>query len=117
MKIQKILKKNQKGFTLVELIVVIAILGILAAIAIPRFIGTMDNANNKVHNANVRTIESAITLYQADTDTALADIDDIGVLVSSGYLKSVPTNPIKSGAAYTVTNGVISPAAVSAATN
>jgi type IV pilus assembly protein PilA len=59
--IQKQLK-NKKGFTLVELVVVIAILGILAAIAVPKLSKSRENAALSAHNANVRTLESAATL-------------------------------------------------------
>ncbi|NLW22378.1 MAG: type II secretion system protein [Tissierellia bacterium] len=62
----KKIKKNNKGFTLVELVVVIAILGILAAIAVPRFTGSRKNAAVAAHNANVRTLESAANMYLVD---------------------------------------------------
>lgn len=62
----KKIKKNNKGFTLVELVVVIAILGILAAIAVPRFTVSRKNAAVAAHNANVRTLESAANMYLVD---------------------------------------------------
>ena len=57
---------NQKGFTLVELMVVIAILGILAAIAIPKFSDSTSAANTAKIAADLRTIDSAIVMYQAN---------------------------------------------------
>lgn len=59
----KKLRKNNKGFTLVELIAVIAILGIIAAIAVPRFSASREKAAISAHNANVRTLMNAANLY------------------------------------------------------
>lgn len=59
--------KSQKGFTLIELVVVIAILGILAGIAIPRFMDATASARGARIVADLRTIDSAAMLYQAKT--------------------------------------------------
>ena len=64
--ILKRIKKNNKGFTLVELVVVIAILGILVGIAAPRLGASRKRAAITAHNANVRTLMSAATMYIAD---------------------------------------------------
>lgn len=55
--------KNKKGFTLVELIVAVAILGILSAIAVPQIGKFRVNAAIASHNANVRTLESVANMY------------------------------------------------------
>ena len=55
--------KGQKGFTLIELIIVIAILGILATVAIPNFIGIRKSAGDAVAKANAQTLATAVNLY------------------------------------------------------
>ena len=90
--------KNRKGFTLVELVVVIAILGILAGLAIPRFIGATETARGARVIADLRTVESALSMYYAKngnfydpaTSTTLVTVDG---LVKNGLLAAVPTPP------------------------
>lgn len=63
------LKNNQKGFTLVELMVVVLIIGILVAIAVPVYNSTQAKAKETACNANIRMIKSAI--QQAELDNEL----------------------------------------------
>lgn len=101
--------RNRKGFTLIELIVVIAILGILAVIAVPRFTGTLENSKLRSHQANIKTIESAIALYQAENAGALPANN---AALTGTYITTWPTKP----GTYTVASGVLTANPTKAAT-
>lgn len=57
--------RSEKGFTLVELMVVVVIIGVLVAIVIPIFNLVVTNAANGAHNANVRTLKGAASMHVA----------------------------------------------------
>lgn len=85
------LKKKKKGFTLLELLVVLSILAILIAIAVPVYKGQKEKAAITAHNANVRVLETAVESYRQDHDGKLPE--DINELATAGYIKSVPKVP------------------------
>ncbi len=69
--------RSRKGFTLVELLIVVLILGALAAIAVPRIIGGAKSAKTNACKTNVDVINSQIEMYYATTDawpSALSDV-------------------------------------------
>ncbi len=68
---QKMLRKNQKGFTLIELMIVVAIIGILAAIAIPNFRNYQMKAKTAEAKTNLGAIRTSQEAYRAENDAYL----------------------------------------------
>ena len=67
------MRKSQKGFTLIELMIVVVIIGILAAIAIPNFIAMQDRAKEGSVKANMHTMQLAAEDYGVQFDGTYAD--------------------------------------------
>ena len=85
--------QSKSGFTLVELIVVIVIMGILTAALVPTVTGYVGDAKTKVGESNLRMIEQAANLYLTDWEingnTTAPTTLTVGELVADGYLSGV----------------------------
>lgn len=99
---------DRRGFTLVEMLIVIAIIGILAAIAVPSFSRVTARAKEKACAANVATLQRLVDLYLVDNPgKALEDLNDINVLKPYLDNDTLPSCPVSSGAEYRLDNGVV----------
>lgn len=69
-------KNNKKGFTLVELVIVVAVMAVLVAVAIPTVSSIVGTATDSVAKSNARTIESVIKLEEANQTDGDTELDD-----------------------------------------
>ena len=91
----KMFRKKDEGFTLVELMVVVLIIGILIAIAIPIYLNATAQAQLNSCFANQRTIEGAVQTYRATNSGT--DPANVAALVTGAVLKTAPVCPAGAG--------------------
>ena len=81
---------GKKGFTLVEILIVISIMSLLLTLVLPRYFGSIELSKKEVQIQNIRAIQSSIDRYYHDKGVYP---DNLETLVDAGYLKSSPIDP------------------------
>ena len=83
--------KPDSGFTLIELMIVMAIIAVLATIAVPSYTANIKHAREAVLREDLHTMRSAIDSYTYDKQKAPQSLQD---LVAAGYLREIPLDPM-----------------------
>lgn len=93
------MRRKQRGFTIIELMIVMSIIVILLGIAIPNYRQSIIRARESVLKDDLFTMRSMIDQYTLDKQKAPQSLDD---LVSAGYLKMIPKDPTNNTTEWTV---------------
>ena len=99
-------ERRHRGFTIIEIMVVVVIIGMLATLVIPRVIGRGDDAKRTAAQVQIKEVEQALDLYHLDNGSYPTQDQGLDALVSKpslppepmnyrsgGYLKKVPNDP------------------------
>jgi general secretion pathway protein G len=93
---------RERGFSLLELMIVISIIIILAAVALPQYQKTIMHARETVLRDDLYRIRSLLDQYAADKGKLPASLDD---LVSAGYMREIPVDPVTDQKDWNTVNG------------
>lgn len=83
--------RRQRGFTFMELLIVMVIIAVMAAVAIPKYLQHLRRAKEVTLQSNLWTMRRAIDFYWQDKEKPPASLQE---LVSNGYLRAIPTDPM-----------------------
>jgi len=83
--------KQDAGFTLIELMIVMAIIGVLAVVAIPSYVGALKQAKEAVLKEDLHVLRTAIDSYTEDKQKAPQTLED---LITDGYIRAIPMDPM-----------------------
>jgi type IV pilus assembly protein PilA len=109
----KHLRSKKKGFTLIELVMVIAIIGVLAAIIMPKFSDQKSKANDAATRANLESLRSALQMYVSEQNYVPTSAAQAQAALISGvpkvYLRAIPNAYTGSTTSTAVAGGVGAP--------
>jgi len=110
-----LLNKNKKGFTLLELLIVITIIGILAALLLVNFINIRQRGRDAQRKSNIRQIQTALELYRSDQtaypNPSLPACPNGLSFGTTLYMQSIPCDPMGGSYFYTSNGGTYTLAA------
>jgi type IV pilus assembly protein PilA len=102
---ERIMMKTNKGFTLVELLVVMAIIAILAVVAVPRFAAVTDGAKRSAVTQNFNSLRGAASMYLAQYGKSASSISDLSPYMDTDLSNAATATP--KGAVYTMSSKVL----------
>lgn len=95
----RLCNRRSRGFTLIELMIVISMILILIAVAVPNYRASVVHARESVLRQNLFTLRSVISQYTLDKQKAPQSLDDV---VQAGYIKTLPNDPMTTKPDWTV---------------
>jgi prepilin-type N-terminal cleavage/methylation domain-containing protein len=106
------MRNRRRAFTLIEILIVVVILGILAAIVIPQFTDASTQATNASVKSQLQTIRGQLELYKVQNGDAYPALvaNQWVDLVTNDYLQAAPKNPLQDAATNTVVGAAAGPA-------